>query len=159
MGSGSGIMYKKSVFDTIGLFDENLKSGQDWEMRIRIAQKYDFYSVDELLYKYHIHLENLSSTLRNEEKIKDQEYIFNKYKNYYKRNGKIYGAKLRHIGIRYVLTGEIKKARQSFQKSIKTNPLNFKSYICLCFCLFGPEVYYRLIQLYETTLRLAHNRL
>lgn len=147
MGSGSGIMYKKSVFDTIGLFDENLKRGQDWEIRIRIAQKYGFDCVDEPLYKYYVHSENLSSTLRKGEKVKDLEYVFNKYKKYYEQNYKICSTKLRYTGTTYVLTGQIKKARQSFLKSIKTNPLNLKSYACLGFSLFGSEVYYGLTQL------------
>ncbi len=40
LSSGSGVLIKKEVFDTVGLFDETLRFGEDWDMWIRIAEKY-----------------------------------------------------------------------------------------------------------------------
>ena len=147
MGSGSGMIYKKTVFDDIGLFDEKLKTGQDWEMRIKLARKYDFDFVDEPLFKYYIHSENISGLSDIKIRERDLEYIFQKYKKYYEQNPKIYSTKLRYDGTRYVLARELKKGRMCFIKSIKLNPLNVKSYLYLLISLFGSDFYYNLTQL------------
>lgn len=144
MGSGSGMVYKKSVFDNAGLFDENLKTGQDWEIRIRLAQKYDFDFVPRPLFKYYIHSENISGLTNIKIKERDLEYIFNKYKKYYEKNPKIYSAKLRYDGTRYILAQQLKKGRKSFLRSIRLNPLNLKSYVYFLCSLFGPNFYCRL---------------
>lgn len=41
--SGSGALIKKEVFNKVGLFDENLKFGEDWDMWLRISE---FYNID-----------------------------------------------------------------------------------------------------------------
>lgn len=37
-GSGSAVLIKRSVFDEVGLFDEKLRAGEDWDMWLRIAK-------------------------------------------------------------------------------------------------------------------------
>jgi glycosyltransferase involved in cell wall biosynthesis len=39
--SGSGVLIKRDIFEDVGLFDEKLKFGEDWDMWLRIARKYD----------------------------------------------------------------------------------------------------------------------
>lgn len=66
MGPGSCIMYKKSVFDEVGLFDPQFKNNQDWDMRIRLAvagKHVDF--INEPLVDYLIHDQNVSHRNRN----------------------------------------------------------------------------------------------
>lgn len=41
-GSGSAVLVKRLCFDRVGLFDETLNACEDWDMWMRIAQKYDF---------------------------------------------------------------------------------------------------------------------
>ncbi|MFA7192130.1 MAG: glycosyltransferase [Candidatus Paceibacterota bacterium] len=41
--SGSGVLIKKEVFSKVGLFDESLKFGEDWDMWLRISE---FYNID-----------------------------------------------------------------------------------------------------------------
>ena len=38
--SGSGVLIKKEIFDIVGLFDENLRFAEDWDMGLRIAEKF-----------------------------------------------------------------------------------------------------------------------
>lgn len=144
MGSGSGMVYKKSVFSNVGFFDENLKSSQDKEMRMRLAQEYEFDFIDESLFKYYVHKENRSKVLGIEGKEKDHEYIFEKYRKYYEGHPKIYSNKLRYDGTRYVLAGDTKKARRSFYKSVGLNIFNCRSYLYLFLSFFGIGIYYGL---------------
>ncbi len=137
MGSGSGMMYKRSVFDKIGLFDENLKSGQDWEMRIRILQIYNFDFVDESLFKFYIHRKSITQTIDYMSKIHDLGYVVEKHQSYYNKFSKIYSEQLRVIGTYYVLDRNIKRARKFFIKAITAYPYYAKSYINLLVSFLG----------------------
>lgn len=148
MGPGSIMVYKREVFDRVGLFDEKLKSSQDKEMRIRLAREYKFGFVREPLVSYHIGHDNISSLgLSIEKREKDWEYIFNKYKKYYQEDKKLYSDKLRYDGTRYMLLGLANKARKSFLLSIKKNPFNFKSFLYLFLSLFGFSCYDKLTKI------------
>jgi len=142
--SSSSMMVKKEVFNKIGIFDEKLSVGEDWDMWIRISRKYDFDFVPEFLFKYYIHNSNITNTLNFEKQMKDIEYIFKKYKRYYEINPKIYSIRLRNDGTKYILWGRTHEGRKYFLKSIKINPFNFKSYIYFILSLFGSKFYYKL---------------
>ena len=43
------LLFRKKVLEDVGFFDENLKRLQDWELLLRVAQKYKFYLVQENL--------------------------------------------------------------------------------------------------------------
>jgi len=57
IGSTSFPLIKKSCFDAVGLFDENLRSSQDYDMWIRICEKYSIDYVPEILCNYYAHQE------------------------------------------------------------------------------------------------------
>jgi len=148
IGPGSIMVYKKEVFDKVGLFDENLKSSQDKEMRIRLAREYKFGFVREPLVNYHIGHDNISSLgLSIEKREKDWQYIFEKYKKYYQEDRRLYSDKLRYDGTRYMLLGLAAKARKSFLLSIRKNSFNIKSYFYLVLSLFGLSFYNKLAKI------------
>ena len=142
LGTGSSLLYKKEVFDKVGLFDENLKSGQDREMRVRLGRHYDFGFVPEPLVNYHYQSFGIATGgLDISKREKDWQYIFEKYKADYLQNRRMYSDKLRYDGTRYMMLGYLNRARKSFISSIARNPLNFKSYAYLVFSLGGRAVY------------------
>ncbi len=55
IGSTSYPLIRKSALEEIGGFDESLQSGQDFDVWLRIAQKYPVDYVDEPLVIYHWH--------------------------------------------------------------------------------------------------------
>jgi glycosyltransferase involved in cell wall biosynthesis len=144
--SSSGALVKKEVFEKIGLFDEKLKYGEDWDMWIRIAQKYNFDFVPEVLFKYYIHSSSVTNTTPVRKKDKDLMYIFDKHKEYYLSYPQIYSSWLRRIGTMYILNGDPKKGRGFFLKSIKINVLNIKSYLYFLISFGGRGFYHWLTQ-------------
>lgn len=50
--------YRREVFDKVGLFNEKVKFGTDYEMALRIADKFKMRLVPEFLYYYRIHDKN-----------------------------------------------------------------------------------------------------
>lgn len=61
-GCGSTIMIHKSCFDKVGLFNENLKLCEDYEMWFRLAKEFMFYKVPYKLMKYRTHAGMLSTS-------------------------------------------------------------------------------------------------
>ena len=72
---------RKEIFEDIGVFDENLYI-EDWDMWLRIAEKYKIGFIDEYLAYYRIHETNISKNfyqiIQAEEKIL-RKYEKNKY--------------------------------------------------------------------------------
>lgn len=60
-GSGSAVLVKRECFETIGLFDESLRLCEDWDMWLRIADRYEFDFVNENLVKIRQHQSSLST--------------------------------------------------------------------------------------------------
>ena len=64
-GSGSAVLIKKSAFDVVGLFDEYLRAGEDWDMWLRISQSFYMDYCPEELVLIRIHDTNMQKdTLR-----------------------------------------------------------------------------------------------
>ncbi len=63
LGSASNVLIKKSVFDTVGLFDESLRVGEDWDMWLRIAEKFQIEYVDAVLVAIRRHERNQTNNI------------------------------------------------------------------------------------------------
>ena len=53
--NGCTTLISKKIFATVGLFDTNLRTSQDFEMWLKIFAKYDSYFIEQPLVKYRIH--------------------------------------------------------------------------------------------------------
>ena len=73
--SGSGVLIKRSVFNNVGIFDENLKFGEDWDMWLRIAKNYEVDFTTEILVHIRKHSSNMTS---NPTSIFEREIAFYK---------------------------------------------------------------------------------
>lgn len=64
-GSGSAVVIKKSVFTLVGLFDEKLRAGEDWDMWLRISKHFHVDYCPEELVLIRLHDANMQKdTLR-----------------------------------------------------------------------------------------------
>jgi len=58
----SAVMHKRECLDEVGLFDESITGDDDWDMWIRISEKFEMGYTGEPLVKYRVHGENISLT-------------------------------------------------------------------------------------------------
>lgn len=58
-GSGSSVLIRASVFQEVGYFDETLVASEDWDMWLRIAQKYTFDFIDQVFVQIRVHPNNM----------------------------------------------------------------------------------------------------
>ncbi len=61
--TSSTVMARRRCFDDVGLFDPQLCVGEDWDMWIRIAKKYDVAYIDRPLANYLKHSGNISMVI------------------------------------------------------------------------------------------------
>ena len=47
-GSGSNVLFKRSVFESIGLFDEELTRHQDWDILLRMFYKFEIIDIPQI---------------------------------------------------------------------------------------------------------------
>ena len=59
----STVMVRRRCFDDVGLFDPQLRVGEDWDMWIRIAKTYDVAYIDRPLAQYLKHTGNISMAI------------------------------------------------------------------------------------------------
>ena len=56
----STVMHRKNCLDKVGLFDESISGDDDWDMWIRISEKFGVDHVERPLVKYRVHGEQVS---------------------------------------------------------------------------------------------------
>lgn len=62
------VVVRRCCFETVGVFDRNLRSIEDWDMWIRIASRYPFAVIKEPLVNYRHHASNMSKNWQVMEK-------------------------------------------------------------------------------------------
>ena len=64
LGNPSMVMVRRSALATVGLFNEEIRWGQDWELWQRLVERYEVGMIPELLTIYRWHRDNLSHVRR-----------------------------------------------------------------------------------------------
>jgi len=87
---GCTLLIKKECFDAVGLFREDLRYVQDYEMWIRLSKKFFFSHLNAYLLYSQKHI-NQTSVLKKKESLEEKRYFYNNiisnelvFYNYYK---------------------------------------------------------------------------
>jgi len=101
----STVMHRRKCLDEVGLFDdENFRNyDNDWEMWIRISEKFGIGYIDKLLIKYRLHSNSLLSIRSNKENFRHSHIKI--IKKTYKRRGKPFWMKIQMI--RTIVIGKV----------------------------------------------------
>lgn len=122
IGSTSTPLIKKNCFEEAGLFDETMPASQDWDMWIRIARKFEFDFVQEILARYYFQPDSIS---RNIESIKRAHMlIYRKYSPFIEALPKSMQVEHYFYEGRYFLwRRDIPEGFRYFVKAIRLKPL------------------------------------
>jgi hypothetical protein len=136
---------RRACFEKAGLFDPSLPRGSDWDMWIRIAEHYEFEFVPEVLAKYYIHGDQLSSNLPM--RILAWTLMLKKYDSVLSARPVVASAWLRHLGVLYGLENNTCESRRFILKSLRRNPwqIGRGSYPLLVLS-FIPVLYRRMLK-------------
>lgn len=122
IGPTSVALIKRECFDKVGLFNEELKASQDYEMWLRITREFSVDYVDEPLLNYYIYEgERISTCSLN--KIQGAEMVNKIYYNDIVKDNKLHSTKLALLVPRYISNRQFKQAGQNFVEAYKLAPL------------------------------------
>lgn len=117
-GNTQTFFAKAYVFKDIH-FDERLPRSQDWEIMIRVVEKYNVYFIEEPLVEYYIMDDSISKS--SKKGIFALNLIFEKhYKRYLSQyNDELMYSYNYHMGELYSLENNLKDAKKYFKKALQ----------------------------------------
>lgn len=146
IGNCSAVMVRRSCFDEVGLFDENLKAVEDWDMWIRLGKKFEFHSIDDPLYVYRIHKKRLSKTHATQ--LQETKKVFDKFlpeANISINRPAILKQWHLTLGHLYLQCGDRKLARCQYAKATEIDPKFVSCYFRYLSSFLGSRFYNLLI--------------
>lgn len=143
----SGIV-RRECLETCGLFDERLPSCQDWDIYIRIAKKYHFAFLKDLLVYHHAAADRI--TTNAEAKATGHRMILEKYFEEVVKNRKGHSNHRFLIAQYLTRSGQTKEGRLEFLKAISIYPFRPKYYLYLWCSLFGSDMYLKFASLKDS---------
>ena len=135
----SSVLIRKECFEKLGLFDEHLKSCEDWDMWIRISKYYKFIILKTPLIKYLVHPGQKSEDLSG--KIVSRKRILFKNEYEFKKRKFLYSHHYYIIGNFCCLNGKTREGRKYLLKGILIYPFCFKYYLSILLSMFGYSFY------------------
>lgn len=132
-------LIRKSCFHDVGFFDETLPGAQDKDMWIRIARRYEFGFVPEILVRCYIHGKQISSNLKI--KIEAKEKIYRKYFDVLSMHPDVMADHLWRLGMLYCIDGRSAKGMSCFWKAIRLCPSRPGLYRDLVLSFAVPETH------------------
>ena len=125
--TGSWVV-KKNLFFKAGMYDENIKFGENNELRLRFHyEKSRIGIVDKYNFIYNASIDGGGKNYYN--KLNSLMYILDKHKEYYNQNTNSKKLFLQSAAVSAVRIGEIKKANELFKRALWDNKGNIKLWI------------------------------
>lgn len=131
----SSVLARRECFDTVGNFNESYFGSGDWEMWYRIAERYHIGHIDEPLTLYRVHAGSASHHTQRviDDDRRIREWMLPRLLSYTER-GWDRGQVRRQVAHQYacigtdsVWSGNAKKGRAMYLKSLKVMPWRLKS--------------------------------
>ena len=129
VGTSSTVLVKRECFEKVGVYDEGIPWGLDYDMWIRIAKEYHIEYIKDPLVKYNIHQGQLSNNLGL--RINGLETMLQKYEQFFASDIRALSQYYFELGFLKRENGEPRKAGKAFWKALRLNPRNVKNYSSL----------------------------
>ncbi|WP_371803553.1 glycosyltransferase family 2 protein [Candidatus Lokiarchaeum ossiferum] len=144
IGSCSYPMIRSKYLNKLNGFDETLESAQDWDLWIRITQKYEIGYVCEYLVTYYIQRQSISSSYLKKV-MGILKILIKNYSNYIKYPA-ILSNQLNNLGFRLLLNNNYELANKFYLISRKIQPNKFNSYFFMYLNTFILNPFYCLFR-------------
>lgn len=149
----SSVLVRRAVFDELGRFEPAYYGSGDWEMWLRIAERYPIGFVDARLTAYRVHGSNTSHQHERiwRDDVRLREWIARKMPEF--AQGRDPGAIRRAsahnwacLGTVRVLGGEPRAGRQAYWRSIRLLPWRVKTWVRLLLTLLPGRLFRRTLR-------------
>jgi glycosyltransferase involved in cell wall biosynthesis len=133
------VLLPKACLDAVGGFDEEMPRLQDWELWIRLSERYPFCLVDEPL--VHVFYSDNSISASQENLIRAYRLILQKHGHLFREAGRSYFASLLFsYGHNLCLHGDMRLGRTTLYQSLRSQ-IGLKSIAALIVSFFGKRLY------------------
>ena len=139
------ILVRRTVFHEVGYFDESLRTHEDWDMAVRIVQRFPIETIDIPLVINRKHGVSMQSNI--ERMYEGAIIVLNKAIHSYSlcsSDLKIVRRRLARTHFSYgkemIVHGNIAAGREKLLTTIRTNPWHIRSYLYLAISLLGNNV-------------------
>lgn len=141
-GSASNPLIRKSAWEAVGGYDENLKTSEDWEFYLRLMREFKVEFVTEPLLNVRQHAgARLGDRLRDAAEAELR--VVHEFKDVLDAYPRCLSSYLQTIGGKFCRVGDFGTGRTYLQRAIKIAPANIAAYAQLLFSLFGSTGFYR----------------
>ena len=112
---------RQACFDAVGLFDERLQRLQDWEMWLRLSERYEFELVNKPLLEKPMEQDDVSLRSDTEAFIHGMELILSEYREEFRTHPDRLAQHQRQLGYQYLRNGDPLQGRLYFLRALKTD--------------------------------------
>lgn len=121
IGSTSFPLLRKACLEEVGGFDVLMQSAQDYDVWLRLAEKYSVDYVEEALVLYYVH-DGECITKNSSKRIAGQERINQKNSAYLKKHRHAYWIRTIKLTLQYASNGQLGKALVTWLKAVVKAP-------------------------------------
>lgn len=140
IGTTSTVLVRRSCFEKVGTFDENLRSCQDWDMWIRIAKCYRFDYAPETLVMYAANSEPNRISANVSAILDGHDALFKKHTAEMAQMSDSERADLLvYLGKTVALAGAPEQGKSLFKQAIGLDPTSVRAYAFYLSTVAGPR--------------------
>jgi glycosyltransferase involved in cell wall biosynthesis len=122
----SSILLKRECLTYAGAFDEEFEAGEDYDMWIRVARRYQFTYIDVPLVKYYVHAGNVSKHYAK--KIRAIHTMLEKHGSLFAQNRHDLSRQFTQLGVFYYHYGDLRQAVRAFRRAVRACPHDIHIY-------------------------------
>jgi len=138
----SALIVRKNLLLEVGMFDENFKKNQEWDLELRLAKVTTFFSIKEALVKINSHENGQMGSISNIDNIiSGFEALVNKHYLNYKEQKQSLALRYFQLADLYYYKGNYQKVRLLLFESWINAPLNIVYLAHLLVSLLSPGFY------------------
>ena len=142
IGTCSTVLLRRICFDRAGYFDEDLASGADYDMWVRVARHFQVDCIEEPLVLYRVHAERISTS--RDTTIRGVESLLRKHAAYFSTDSKNHSRRYCNLGIDYCLAGNTRKGRAALLQAIRLYPFAARHYYNWFLSFLGAAAFRRM---------------
>jgi glycosyltransferase involved in cell wall biosynthesis len=136
VGPPSTVVLTRECIERVGLCDESIAYGVDYDLWIRVAQRYRFECVDDVVVRYSLHDGQLTKDAVRV--VKGHEELARKYGAPFNPDRREVASAYFNLGMLRCGEGDRARARRALWQTIRLDPRNPRRYVFFAVSLVSP---------------------
>lgn len=122
------LMVRRSCFDVVGVFDEDLRAHDDFDMTLRLSRHYEFVTIPRPLVRIHPTVGSMSQNVQR--RIEAIDTIMAKHPEF-RSDRRVRARWLRRLARHHAELGDRRGWRRHMLRSLRADPINANAWLVL----------------------------